>query len=590
MGYYESNLSLLVQREPELARKLEGAEMDLSFQSPIEKALFNPKTDLSRANTIVALGFGSGAHIKEVLSRIGRHNLVLVIDPDVGSFKRALSLADLRPVLSSGQISLSIGEEPDRATRRRLDEFYKINTISDIELIPYPPAIRRNEGYFKEILKHLKDMSNGAAQNRATLIEFASLWQENLLKNLPSMVRFPGVNALFGRFKGIPVVIVGAGPSLDRDLKGFNKIKGRALIIACDTALKTLLDSGIEPDLVVALDGGEENYKHFHGTNSSKTTLVAVSITHPKILSSFSGPIFMADFIHPLNEWLSLFVGEKGYLKTGGSVITTCFDLARLAGCDPIIFSGLDLAFTDGVTHSSGSSYTEGMLGGIGKFRTLEMMHRERIRSSQTLLIDGTNGKKVLTSNKHLTYLRWLESEIASTPGRLFINTTPAGARINGTSRMALSEVIGRFCRRIEVETILKEGQASYHPKSPIGLIQALERLLEEWESINSISSLGRNLSCRLVHLLEGGDGANGLFRELNPLYQRILRHQGFMQIARLNLEPLLLRMEEKGRGGGSLSRARAAEDFFSSIARYCQESLTQFRLAKRTLKEQCLG
>ena len=592
MDYYEANLRLLVRKEPELARRIERVRVgNLSYHLPIEKVMLNVGNDLARANTIVIFGFGSGVHVRQVLRSIGRKSFVLVIDPDVEGFRRTLFLIDLTPILSSKQLSISIGEDPFAATRVRIDEFYKIATIGEMEIVPYPPAIRDNRGYFEKILAHLKDVANGAVQNRATLVEFVSQWQNNLLSNLPSMVAYPGINTLFERFKNAPAIILGAGPSLDKDLEELSKIRGRGLTIASDTALPTLLNKGVEPDLVLALDGGEANCKHFQGVRPKRTALVAVSITHPRIVSEFPGPVFMADFAHPLNQWISLFIGQKGYLKTGGSVVTTCFDLATRLGCNPIILTGVDLAFTGGATHSSGSFYIQEMLGDLSKFHTLEMMHRKKTQDENTLWIEGNNGRKLLTSHKYLTYLRWLESQIGACPERTFINTALDGARIAGTTAMSLSEVAEKFLHdQTEVEGVIKELQSSYHSPSPTTLEQAIIGLLKEWESAHEISSRGRDLSVKLVNLLDQADGAREktLLRELSPLYQGIIRRAGFMRIARLNLEPLLRRMEEGSNGADPLVRARACKDFFSSIADYCQASIKQFGHTKDGLKMLC--
>ncbi|HAV42700.1 TPA: hypothetical protein DCX15_01605 [bacterium] len=590
MGYYEVNLSLLSQREPELVKRLERVGKNgLSLCPPIEKVTFNVGPEIARANTVAILGFGNGFHVKEVLKNINKKTFVLVIDPDIEGFKQVLSLSDFTSLISSDQLSLSIGEDPLSATQRRLDQFYKINTISQIELIPYPPALARHKTYFKEIIGHLKDAANGASQNKVTLTKFVPLWQENLLLNLPSMIGYPGIDTLRGRFRDTPSIVVGAGPSLDRDIERLQEAKGKALIIACDTALKSLLSKGIEPDLVVSLDGSEENYQHFQEVGVRKTALVAVSITYPKIIQSFSGPIFMADFIHPLNQWFSSFIGEKGYLKSGGSVATACFDLARQMGCNPIMFVGLDLCFNGGMTHSSGSSYIEEMLKGVDKFHTLEMMHRERIQNEENFWIDGTNAEKVLTSSKYLTYLRWLESEIAVNPERTFINATLGGAKIKGASTMSIKEVIEALGPRIEIEKILGEAHTGYCPPSSILLHLALGKVIEEYKAIYKTSTLGVSLSQRLESLLEERNDPKDLFKELNSLYCGIIGRRSFMQIARLNLEPLLCRMEEEeGDKRDPSVRVRMCKNFFSSIARYCKESIEQFTRTRDDLKMLC--
>ena len=46
------------------------------------------------------------------------------------------------------------------------------------------------------------------------------------------------VSELFGAFAGTPAVVVGAGPSLDKDLEVLSGLQERVLVVAVDTVVR----------------------------------------------------------------------------------------------------------------------------------------------------------------------------------------------------------------------------------------------------------------------------------------------------------------------------------------------------------------
>ena len=53
----------------------------------------------------------------------------------------------------------------------------------------------------------------------ATLLRFNQIWQRNFLSNRNAIERNPGVIGLKNKFRDIPCIVVGAGPSLDKNIK-----------------------------------------------------------------------------------------------------------------------------------------------------------------------------------------------------------------------------------------------------------------------------------------------------------------------------------------------------------------------------------
>ena len=55
--------------------------------------------------------------------------------------------------------------------------------------------------------------------------------------------------------KDISAIVIAAGPSLNKNIKELKRAKGKAFLIAVDTAVKRLLKEGIVPDMYATLDG-----------------------------------------------------------------------------------------------------------------------------------------------------------------------------------------------------------------------------------------------------------------------------------------------------------------------------------------------
>jgi hypothetical protein len=89
-------------------------------------------------------------------------------------------------------------------------------------------------------------------------------------------------------------VCVGAGPSLAKNVKllADPAIRKNVMVVAAQTTLKPLLDRGIQPDFVTALDYHEISKRFYEGLPElPNVTLVAEAKAHPSVLDSFPGPI-----------------------------------------------------------------------------------------------------------------------------------------------------------------------------------------------------------------------------------------------------------------------------------------------------------
>src|SRR5262249_39241897 len=149
----------------------------------------------------------------------------------------------------------------------------------------------------------------------------------NTLLNLPAVARGHDVRALTGAYTKVPAIVAGAGPSLDRLLPDIGWARNRALLIACDTAPRPLLGAGLAPQLVVAVDPGAANARHFlELPDCSHSWLVTEGAVAPAATELFGDRTFwfrVADH-HPW-PWLNGLGIDIGVLPVWGSVLTAAF-------------------------------------------------------------------------------------------------------------------------------------------------------------------------------------------------------------------------------------------------------------------------
>jgi len=168
---------------------------------------------------------------------------------------------------------------------------------------------------------------------------------DNDISCLPYVIRHRGVGELKGLFKDKPAILVSTGPSLARNIHHLKEVQDKVVIIAVGQALRPLLAYDIKPDFICTVDFGEVNIGHFKGLMDSDVPLVTINRTYAPLLKEWKGPKFIAATPVPGFEHMATgILTDKGFIDAGGSVAHMCFGLATLLGCNPIIFTGQDLA------------------------------------------------------------------------------------------------------------------------------------------------------------------------------------------------------------------------------------------------------
>ncbi len=501
-----------------VSRNKKVCHLHSSYDPMREAARWAQNIYAAEDDTLLVCGIGFGYHLNR-LSLLYPKAKIVAMEPDLSTFKTALNAVDLTSLINRENVTLYFGAEK-KEILKLIERQLNIYQPEKLKLLAYLPVLRNAGDSFKE----LEDSVNAVVADHIlcsnTLMHFSFDWTENFLYNLPATIQAPDVDVLCGPFKGVPGVIVAAGPSLDKNIHLLKEIKNKAVIIAAGTAFKAILSIGMEPDLVVTVDGAEANAANFENAEVKDSVLIFSPVTYKSIPANFKGPKIVGAYDPYFMSWLENFIDEKRtILKGGPSVANVSFDLAVKAGLDPIIFIGQDLAYTGRKTHSQKTIY---------KGRTAG--------SEQLVEVEGYGGnKKVETSLPLACFLHWYEEEIPLVKDHVkIINATEGGARIPGTEEMTFRETIDRYLtKEYPIDETLKK--LAVQKDIPLDVIEKICFDLKETKQclrrVKKYARLGLQISQKLDQLYSSGEMPSlkkiDLFKEkLKHLDQKIFEQQ----------------------------------------------------------------
>jgi len=419
----------------------------------VEKVVSSWNVSPTPGETIILLGFGLGEHISRILRQMHRTSRLIVVEPDPLLFYSALRGLDLTEILKDKRVSLSVGLKPDRAVESIGAQCGWVRlSVLPIRLLLHSPTVDLRPGYVQQFRQVWLDALSREAMYRSSKRESGEEVVRHTVRNLPRVMREPGIKRLFGRFNGIPAVQAGAGPSLNDSIGSLRRVSSKVLVTCVNTAYKVLRSEGIEPDIVFCLDHHERNWRSFEGVAASENTiLVADPRIDPRIVSLFEGRTFFISW-HTTTEtigdpcpigavplpkhggnavykWFQGLIGERGTVTGTGSVAVAGFQILARMGCQPIILIGQDLAFPGTRTYAEGTVFDDPNLP----------------RDSQvTRFVPATNGGRVGTSESLNLYRTLLEHEVKRF-GIPVINSSIGGAMIAGSSVVPLDDVAERL-------------------------------------------------------------------------------------------------------------------------------------------------
>jgi hypothetical protein len=388
-------------------------------------------------------GFGLGYHVEALFDKAGTESLIFVFEPDVRLIWTALYHRDLSKLIESRRVVFFTHADKAELFSRLTPHAALISV--GVGTLVHPPSLQVSEPFHKQVEQWLGEFASFTRTSMNTLVLNSRKTGENVTRNIGRYVSTPSLSRLEGRHMGKPAVIVSAGPSLRKNQHLLKDLAGRAVIIAVQTTLKPLLEMGVEPDYVTSLDYHEICTRFFEKLPATlRTELVAEPKANSAIFDLYPGPVSLLgnEFADSLVRDLVPRV-EKARLPSGATVAHLAYYLAEHLACDPIVFVGQDLGFSDGLCYSPGTSYDDVWRPELSRFCTVEMKQWEQIARERFILrrIPDHQGRPMYTEERLFTYLQQFERDFAKSKATI-IDATEGGAAKRGAKVMTLAEVI----------------------------------------------------------------------------------------------------------------------------------------------------
>lgn len=267
----------------------------------------------------------------------------------------------------------------------------------------------------------------------------------SFLQNIKRMPHSFYANRLKGAFKGVPAVVCGAGPSLEKSLPVLKELQEHALLIAGGSTLAALSSQGVLPHLGMAIDPNLEEYRRFKQNFAFEVPLLYSTRVHPGVFATCNGPFgYMRSGIGGVLElWLEeelglddSLIGKNLSLETI-SVTAICVAFAQEMGCNPILLNGIDMAYT------GKKQYAKGVI--VEKTLCFSEMDQEKIASNRIFEHKDREGNTVFTATRWLMESKSISEFAKAHPETKFINTTEGGIGFDGIAYLPIKEAMQGF-------------------------------------------------------------------------------------------------------------------------------------------------
>jgi len=363
----------------------------------------------------IIIGLGTGEYIKEIDPFIKEDNKLIIIEPNIEVYNKYIYEKENK---YENITIISMTDE----NLKYLELYIGSIALKSFVVHEYPNYRNAYTEEVHKIYELIRSVTRRRVINRNTNIFFSKIWFESTISDLKYLSKSKNIVNMKNAYSGKPAVIVSAGPSLSKNISQLKQFEDKAVIFTGGRAWRTLIEEGIKADFLSIIDAHELSYELVDEViNKEEVTLVHSEILPNKVLKLHKGN----RVFYPYAPWINDIVENPNYNFTHSSVAHTCTKLAMYMGCNPIIFLGQDLAYTDDKVHAENAEFVQ------EKYKNKEDI--TKVADSFSPYVEDIYGNKVRTSMTLSLFREQFEEIIKESPEIEFINSTEGGANIKGT-------------------------------------------------------------------------------------------------------------------------------------------------------------
>ncbi|MEC7839950.1 MAG: 6-hydroxymethylpterin diphosphokinase MptE-like protein [Chlamydiota bacterium] len=392
---------------------------------------------LEKSNLIFVYGIGLGYYYEAVvewLSRDKNRHLVFIED-DAEVMHRFLGSDYAERILHDTQVQVYYLNTFDKSVLK-FDKIVKRYTGSKHK-------ISANKLYLKHKSSELMRMNNMLAflmkvqdmvheEYRKFSVPFFLNYYLNLLSLPDSYLAKP----MWNKFKNVPAIICGAGPSLNKNIDVLKQLQSKALIFGGSTSVNALNAAGINPHFGVGIDPNFAQMGRIVSNQAFQTPYFLNFRMNSFALNAIHGDHLYVNgaATYEVADWIDEQLGIEGKaILEGYNVINYALSIAFALGCNPITIVGVDLAYSDDKSYAK-LTPEHPLYSGIEKFQT-------KTAEEDLVARKDIHGNQVFTLWKWLLESVWYSKYAMQFPKLDIINASEGGIGFPGVENTTLQEV-----------------------------------------------------------------------------------------------------------------------------------------------------
>lgn len=414
------------------------------------------------SQNIFVFGLGNGSFARAILRKKGRKSRMVIYEPSAQLFQFAARHYDLTEFFQTPGVRVVIEGLNEDMYSGVMEEMLTVENYESKVFLVCPQFGRLFPESRKRFVDGYLDGVGRIMSNKNTVRRFLHISPYNQLHNL----RYLESNTVVPKLarvweKDVPVIIIGAGPSLQNDIELLKKYHDQAFLFAVDSALPLLLRENVIPDAYICIEADKPLY-FFEDERAKKIPLFARINTTHKLLDMHEGvKVFGYDDGFPEMVYEKYQV-PVSHFRYGGNGATSFFAICRELGVKNVILSGQDMAYAaDHTSHAGGrdEGYTE----------------------EERFVYEANQGGMVQSRQDWHRFIKWYENAIPVCRFDHVINIAPLGAKIRGTEYMPLEKALEQYGKNhSSVEKLAADSEKTFEGGKDFLLKPFYEQCMDE--------------------------------------------------------------------------------------------------------------
>lgn len=465
--------------------------------------------NLKYGTTIFVFGFGLSYYIEDLYKLVKSRADIVIYENDKELFDVTMKNIDISNLLIKENIYIFFELNKLKFLNAKNDNF--INSI-------LPVYSKLYEKEFKNFLERIKELILDKLIDKNTVSKYKYLWFEVEIENLKSLQNSYNLADFKDCFKDKPIVVVSAGPSLNKNVNLLKQIQGKVCILCAFSAAKVLEKEGIKPDFLTSIDSLQYGLSEYESnipliiSNNGNKNLIKEHRAQKLIYIPYSIPLILlrdkliSDNLKDLNKY-----------GIGGDVSYFSTMIAKFLGASTIILIGQDYSWVDNENaHAKGTVHK----------KTDYYKHYH----SGTMEKQDVNGNKVYTNEVFFNFKQNMDNlnkEFLIVDNVKLIQASEGGLPIEESEVLTLQQAIDKYCidNFCDIENIKKhafEENKVIGTNIKQGLIE--KRLEENYNKLKDCKELSEDAINIVNDILEEYKKDSKSIKKIKNLFKKVKR------------------------------------------------------------------